>query len=332
VTTLNKVLLAALVLQSGLALLTRWPDAGPPEPRDLLGVSVDDIQVIRVTGRTSAEAKPEGGPLELARQDTGWVIRSKQDYPAAEAQITPLLESLGKLRAQTPIATSSTHHQSLEVADDSFLRKVELETKDGTKKTLLLGSGQGKSAAVRVAGEDEVWSVRGVSSWNIADVANRYFEREILKVDAATLDEVSIQRPTGTTTTLRKTPEGTWTLDGLIEGQTLDQAATTTFLNKLVNLRMVEPIGKEAKPEHGLDGPQATVVRWTGTNEGQSVTGSFRVGAPTNETGNRYYVQVEGNPWVVEVMKTNLDSAINKDPASLVSGSLVPEDVPPGHP
>jgi hypothetical protein len=328
VTTLNKVLLATLVAQSALALVTRWPDSGPAEPRDLLEVKVEDIQFIRITGRSARDEKPEP-PVELVREGSGWVIKSKDNYPVAEAMITPLLEAMGKLKAQTPIGEQKTTHVSLEVADDSFLRKLEVETKDGTKRTLYIGAGQGKSAAVRVEGEDEVYSVLGVTAWNIADTANRYFERDILVVDPASLSEVTVQRPLVPPITFRKAPEGTWTLDGLAPGEALDQGETTTFLSKLTNVRMADPAAPQAKPEMGLDGPEATVVRWTGEQEGQSVSGSYRISPVIPDKLNRHYLQVDGKPWVFEVVKAGVEHALTKDPKALLQGAK-PAGGPPG--
>jgi hypothetical protein len=172
--------------------------------------------------------------------------------------------------------------------------------------------------------------VRGVTAWNTADVANRYFERDILVVDTASLSEVTIQRPGVPPITFRKEPMGVWTLDGLPADQKLDQAETFTFVNKLTNLRMSDPAAPQAKPEMGLDGPEATVVRWTGESEGQSTSGSYRIGAPIPGKLNRYYVQVEGQTWVMEVLKANLEQALVKETRTLLDDGVgPPTDLPP---
>lgn len=325
--TVNKILLGVLAAQSLLAVVTHWPDPGPPEPKDLIGVKMDDIQLIRITGRKAQDEVPEA-PVELARKDSGWVIRSKEDYPASDEQMRPLLEALGKMRGQALIATGKEAYANLEVADNAFTRKVEIEAKDGTKRELLIGVGETKASSVRVVGEDEVWSIPGVTPWNIADTATRYFDKEILEVDISTVTEASIQRPGQPLITFRKTPESTWTLDGLEADKSLDQRETTTFIDKLLNVRMADPASTEVKPEMGLDGPDATVVTWTTTAEGQSSSGSYRVGAGIEDKVNRHYMRVDGNPWVVEVLKANVEQALSKNTAALVEGATI--DLPPG--
>ena len=323
-TTLNKILLGGFILQALLAVGTWWPDSGPPEVQNLLGMSPEDIKSIRITGRKALDETPEA-PVELVRGDSGWLIHTVGDYPATEAQMAPLLEGLGKLKAQFPIATQQATYTSLEVADDAFTRKIEIEGKDGSKRTLLVGVGQGKSAAVRVEGEDEVWSVSGVTAWTFGDVANRYFERDILVVDVETVNEVTITRPNTVPIVFRRDEAKLWTMpstpEPLLEGQTLDQQATSTFISKLLNLRMADPGAAQATPEMGFDGPDVFDVTWTATAEGQSSTGSYRVGGVPATKSNRHYVRIEGKSWIFEVHDSNLEQAMKRSTTLLAAKS-----------
>lgn len=333
-TTINKLLLGALAIQSALAVATHWPDPGPAEPIDLVGINTSDLKIIRITGRKAVDETPEA-TLELLRGDTGWLLHNMNDYPIPDAQIAPLLETIGKFKGTVPIATQASSYASLEVDDNAFTRKLELEAKDGTKRVLFIGAGEAKSAPVRVLGEDEVWSIRGVTPWNIADTTNRYFEREILKVDAETVDEAVITRPGGVPPIAFRRGEGRlWTIDDPStpsEGMPVDQNKVTTFVNALLTLRIADPVSDKPTPEMGLDGPDITMVTWTTTAEGQSTSGSYRIGGLVPSKANRHYARVDGQSWVFEVMDNNIEQAIKKNTKALYEGAASAPGGPPGH-
>ncbi|MEQ1567044.1 MAG: DUF4340 domain-containing protein [Myxococcota bacterium] len=325
--TVNKVLVGALGVQAALALITNWPSGGSNEPRDLLGFPVDQIASIEVTGRKGRDEVPLD-PLKLSRTEAGWVISSAEDYPADDKLVAPLVESLGKFKVRAPIATTESSRVNLEVADDAFTRFLVVTSKDGQARKLFVGAGQGKSSHVRVEGESEIYDLADVSAWGLAETANRYFDRDFLKTDLSTVTAVSVQRPGQPPISLTKA-EGQWTLDGLAVGAALDQTAATTFVSSLVNVRMLEPAGRTVKPEMGFDGPGATVVTWSATPAestpdapaGAGTTLSYRVGADIPNKSGRAYLKSETSPFVLEVMKTNVSSALDKPVEKLFVGA-----------
>lgn len=318
-TTLNKVLLAALVVQGGLVLVTRWPSGGPSEPRDLVEFPNDQIASIQITGRLSRDEKPPGPPVKLVQTDGKWAIANAENFPAEAGLVQPVLDAIDKLQVRDPVATSSTSHTNLAVSEDLFTRKLEIESKDGQKKTFYLGAGPGKTVMVRADGEDEVYEVRGFTAWSVAEAPNRYFERELLKVDVGTIDTATIQRPGQPPIEFHKLEDGKWTLSSLAPDQTLDQAATTTFLSKLLTVRISDPASAGATPAMGLDGPNATVVSWS--TPGGSPT-HYQVGAAVPEKTNRFYLRSDTKPFVVEVVGQSVENAVTKpiDPLIAVAG------------
>jgi hypothetical protein len=342
--TVNKGLLGALGVQVALALFTNWPSSGPGAERDLLGFPTDQIQSISITGRKAHDEVPEA-PVTLTHADSGWVISSAEDYPAKDDLVQPVLDALGKLKVHLPVATTADSQVNLEVADDTFTRMVEVHSKDGQTRKLYLGAGQGKTTHVRVDGEKETYDADGFTAWSVAETANRYFDRNFLVVDLNSVQSVTVQRPNQAAMNFVKSPDGNWTVNGLLPGQELDQSATASFVSSLVNVRMVDPAGKTVKPEMGFDGPNATVVTWTATPpapEGSSadgsapaaapVTQSYRIGAEIPGKNGRYYLKSDTSPYVVEMLKGNVQNALEKPLDKLLVGATPPPSAPPGGP
>lgn len=325
---LNRGLLIACGVQLALAAVTNWPSGKASEPKDLVGISADEIQTITVTGR-QARNEPPGASVTLTHGDAGWVIDSSEGYPASDALVQPLLDNLGKVKVTTAIATSAPSQGNLEVAPDLYTRKVEITSKSGEKKTLFFGSGESKSTAVRVDGEDDVYEVTGFTAWSLAENANRYFERDLYKIEPSEVSTVTLQRPGQPLVTLTQA-DGAWAMTPNPSGKPLDANATNGFVRGLVNLRMVDPHGKTVTPDMQLDGPGATRVSWTVTSGDppQTNTVTYQVGGLVSGKTDRYYVKTDANPFVFEVLKGNVASAIEK-PLDTVFGGPAAAPPPP---
>jgi Domain of unknown function (DUF4340) len=311
---LNRGLLGALGVQALLVLVTHWPERGPTEPRDLLSFSADDVQTITIIGRKAKADTAEPANVKLTNADGGWVIDTAAGYPASTDLMSPLLESLGKLKVTDPITTTAASHASLEVADDQFTRKVEVTSKGGEKATFFLGASQGKTTHVRMDGDTDVYAVTGFTAWSVAEHANRYFDRDFLKVDPAEVDSVTLVRTgVGTVTFTHDKAADTWTMSPNPSGKPLDTNATNGFVRSLLNVRMVEPNGLEVKPEMGFDAP-AAVVSWTVTSgePATTSTSTYKIGAAVPDQTGRYYLKSETNPYVLQVLKGSTAGALEK--------------------
>jgi hypothetical protein len=97
----------------------------------------------------------------------------------------------------------------------------------------------------------------------------------------------------------------TWTLNDLAAGEVFNQNNFTTVLSRLSSLNMTEPVGKEAKPELGLDNPSATV---TVTTPDKTVT--LLVGAK-DEGGTNYYAKSSESEFYVKVASFSAEQFVN---------------------
>lgn len=311
-TTLQKVLVGAAIAQSALLAFTWMPQGdGSREPRDLLGFPVDQIQNVKVHGRTSRDEKPPSAPVSLTRTDAGWVLDSSDGYPASDTYVKPLLDNLARLQVREPVATKEESFATLEVADGIHTRKVEVTAKDGTSRTIYFGAASGQVSHVRLAGESEAFDVKGFTAWALAENDNRYFERDLMKVPVSDVTNVSLTRPGAPPVTFAKDDAGSWTISGIGEGRVVDQAATTNYLGNLLQLRMLQPEGKEIRPEMGFD--DGYLVAWTQLENGAPVNHDYRLGAMIPVAEGRRWLKLDSSPFVFTANKGNIASAVEKD-------------------
>lgn len=309
-TRVNQILALLLAAQVSIAAVAWWPRGDAlVEARNLVGVPVEQIERIAITSRNDGVTAPPP-PVVLVKGTEGWTIESADGFPAAQTLVDPLLEHLGKLTSREVIASRSTSFEGLDVADDTFTRKVEVTGAGGSPQTLLVGTASGKEVNVRVAGENDVYRVRGLTAFSIADNANRYFERQLLKLDTASVSGIELHRPGQPPFVLEKGTDGTWTVPGRTEP--VVQSEAEAFVGSLGSLRMLEPVGKDKTPEMGLD--TATVVHLTVTDEsGQTRSETYRVGAEIPGESGRVWLTLDSSPHVFKAMKGSLQPSLSQD-------------------
>jgi hypothetical protein len=172
----NKILLALLVVQIGvLALVYRPVQEGPAATGQPLfpGLAGEDVQAVIITGE-------DGGMIRLVRQEQGWQIvaarASESEDPGPSAIEPPLpadalrMEELAGqltgLQAVRLVTRTRASHGRLQVAEEHFVRRIELSTGDGRSAVLFLGSAPSfKTVHARRSGESEVYLVEGITTW-----------------------------------------------------------------------------------------------------------------------------------------------------------------------
>ncbi|MEN0067891.1 MAG: DUF4340 domain-containing protein [Myxococcota bacterium] len=310
-----RILMGAFLVQGLLAIITWWPSSdGPAQVRDLVEFDASDVTSITVTGTVQRGEMPDT-PVVLKRTDSGWQIPSMFGVEVLETKIESLLETIDKLEARRPIAENAYRHVDLDVADDQHARKLVIEKDGGEPVTVYFGSATGNAAHVRLAGENEVYKIRGVAGYSISTASNQYFDRKILDVDTGTVNEVAVARPDGSAFTFTKTDVG-W--DVSIEGppgRVLDSIKASEFIGKLLTVEMREPIAQSTTPEMGFD--SGTVVSWTTTEEGSTVSNRYVVGNQIDGDSGRFYLKIDGKNLVYDVMSPQVENATTKPLTSL---------------
>ena len=313
--SVNKTLSAVLAVQVVLAAITWVPRGGDSsEPTPFVATEPANITRIMVVGRTSPDQEGEPDEVILSRTDTGWVLESLAGYPADATKVDELLENLTSLMARSPTGTSAASHYPLQVADDTFTRKITISTETGDQ-VLYLGAATGSGMHVRDGSRQDVYTSRGVSAWSIADQDRRYFDTKYLEHSAEDIDSFRVRNSHGDHTLVRVGEE--WQEEDAEDPTSTHSAEAASLIRTLMNVRVDTPIGRDALPQHGLDG--SVRVEWTVTEDETTTVHGYTVGAVTSE-GNRY-VQADDDAWVIEVLDSSISRAVDTEFAFLTAAS-----------
>lgn len=311
----HRQLAALFVVQAALAFLTwTWASrgTGAMPGRSLVEFDPAGVSTLDVVG----DAGTPGGErrtVKLARESEQWSVASAAGYPAKAEKVDEVLRLLAGLRVETPIAVTAANHAALHVSDREFGRKVTLQTKDGAVD-LVLGSGPRSTVHVRRADEPEVYAVRGLNLWSVPDEPRGYIETEFVEVSDEDLVRVTVRNAHGELN-LAKTPEG-WALAELPPRAELEEGAARSFLTAAGRLTLQRPVGRESKPEYGLD-QGATVTLVKAAKEGaEPETIDYTIGNAADERS--YYAKASSGEWVVTVPKWNAEQVRDKTPADFV--------------
>jgi len=303
-----------LAVQIVLVAAAWWPRGGDERPlAPLLEVDAGAVTAVTVSEPPGEDGAVNAVTLEKRGED--WVIASAGGYPAQAEKASALIATVADIQVRAPIATTAASHAALSVAADDFDKKVELVA-GGVTATIYVGSGSGKSANVRDAEADEAFLARGFSSWSIDARDRGYFDPIYQEADAAAFETFSLRGPDVDLQLERV--DGAWTMDGLGEGESLDQSKVEALVKKAATVRIggLAPNGEQAE-ERGVR------VEWTLTEEGESVSGGLRIG---EKVDGKYRVRAEGERFAVLVSEYGVKDLVEATRASVLPDPPEEED------
>ena len=297
----NQILASILVIQVVLSVVVFWPrsaatgQSGPVFP-DLEADNIVALTIADADGESIALRKVTGnGSTELAEV---WVLPDADDYPAQADKITPLLEDIVGLTTGRLVTRTGASHKQLQVAPNDFQRRIEFETNDGKKRAFYLGSSPSYGAThFRVADQNETYLTNDMTVWETNATASSWIDTYYLSVPQDEVTELTLQNANGTFTFMKKDEDdqGNWTMAGLAEDETLDEAKVNGIVRQATSVTMVRPLGKGERAAYGMDAPNAVVTLETA---GRTIT--LRVGTqdPSDST---YVVFSSASPYYVRV-------------------------------
>lgn len=202
-TRFHKILLAVLAAQLVLVVivLTRGEDSSAQNEHPLLA-GFDAAKVTRLQVFSGGNAKA----IDLVKRDASWVLASGFDYPVDQTKVNDVLTPIAKLAAAAPIATQTSRHKQLRVADTDFERKLVI-TRDGKDLTLYIGSAAGpRRTALRIGGSNDVHAVSGISTTAAGSEARRWVDPGYVKIAPEEIAKLVVQRE-GATVELTHAPQ-----------------------------------------------------------------------------------------------------------------------------
>jgi hypothetical protein len=309
------VLLAQVALAAMIFISRSAPTSAQGTP--LLGA----LKASDVVGLTLQDNS--GKSIALAQQNGSWIIPAIDNYPVVADRITGVLAKLLAVKTDALETRTSTAHAQLQVAETAFTTKVDLKLADGTSQTLYLGTApSGSSSHVRLAGHDEVYLARTFSPTDFNVDATAWIESVYLNLAQSDILTATLKNAAGTFRFVRDA-QNQWTLLGLKAGEKINPDSVVTLLAHLTNLAMTTPLGRIAKPEYGMEPPQALLSIDSKTANGVKTT-LLTIGAK-DPADNSYVIISSDSPYYVRTAQFNVEEFVTKTRDGLLVLPPTPE-------
>ena len=303
---LHQILIAILVVQLALVAVVFWPR---PAPAAAVGAPFfSEINAADISALVIRD--DQGKSIKLSKPAGQWILPEFSDYPAQADKITPLLTKIAGLTSDRLVTRTEASQKQLQVADDKYVRRLELQTSGGASQVLYLGSSAGaQTIHVRVGGQKEVYLARDLNSWDFSTDPISWVDVVYLSVLKENVVSLTLGNANGQWT-FEKDASGNWTMQGLAEGETFNRDDFTTVLNEVTSVRMTRPLGKTAEATFGMDQPSAMVTLKT-QKDGQEKTYTLTVGAK-DPADNSYAVKSSESLFYVKVTEYSVKDLVEK--------------------
>jgi len=292
----NQILAAILVAQLVLIVFSFWPRSAETTGGDLLLGKIETDRIVRMTVYDLAE-----GQIQLSKVSADWVLPEADNFPCKADVVSSVLDKLTSLQSDRMVTETKASHKRLQVAEDSYVRLVELVQEDGTVYALYIGSSPSYGAIhVRVKGQDQVYLVSGLSSADVSVQPANWIDTAYLTLQQDQVVYASLENGNGQFDFTRDSAQDDWTMSELAADEFLEQSAVTSLLSQVSSVRMVRPLGKQEQQEYGLDEPSAVLV--VHTRDENDELSEYQLYVGTQDTkANTYIVKSSESPYYVEV-------------------------------
>ncbi|MEH6529331.1 MAG: DUF4340 domain-containing protein [Porticoccus sp.] len=175
---LTSLLLIQLLLAAAL-LWNSQREARLNQPKPLLSIDWQAVDSVSIEDKTNG--------VYIAKSEEQWMLSQKQ-LPASNDKVNELLGNLEKLHTGWPVATTSKSHKRFDVAEDEFIRRVQLYSDGEVLGELFFGSAPGlRQSHVRRKGDDSIYTV-DIDTLDMLPSSNPWFDTALLAVkDARTI-------------------------------------------------------------------------------------------------------------------------------------------------
>lgn len=295
----NVVLLILLVCQLFLIALLYLPggEKGQPDTALVPGLTADAVAELSITDAT-------GKTLSLQREDAGnWlVVAGAEIFPADAGQIQHIVDNLVSLQSQRLVTRTRSSHIRLQVDDKVFAKKIVFKTKNGETRTLLLGSSSGpQTIHARPQTTDDVFLVKGVSTWNLDTDKESWWQKGYVLVDRERLQQVRLQNRHGSFTLQNAGKK--WQVDGDAPQQEPEPAALDGFLQKVTHLAVNSYLGRQ------YQGKPLDAVVLTLTTDKDTVT--VNIGPRKNGEDDEHVIKSSASPFFATTGSYQIDPLID---------------------
>ncbi len=239
-----------LAAQVGLAIALNMnrQQLAPFEPTaSLLAFDRNSVDAITITG-------PDAAEVRLVKKDGRWILPDYYGFPADDASVAKLLETLAGMKEGWPVATTAGAAARFKVAKDDFERHIVLRHGDKVVADLYVGTSPGfRKVHVRVAGSSDILAV-GFSAYEAGTGADEWLDRKFLALDEKKIDRVVMPK-----FTLVRGEYG-FVLADLAGDETMKKEAADSLVAKIAGLNIDSVLGREERPEYRQKEPKLTIT------------------------------------------------------------------------
>jgi hypothetical protein len=204
-------------------------------------LELDSAKIVSIKINTS---QPSAKSIKLFKEKDQWKVSDDaHSYSADPGIVANILNELCSMKIESLAGSSSANWSEFEVSDSAGIKLSVEELGNKQIYTVFLGKfsyqkptnpydRQGKlSSYVRVAGEDETYSVRGFLRMNFAPEINNYRNKFLTKSSASAFSKISFTYPADSSFVLLK-ENNKW----LINGMTTDSTKLDNYLSEIEHL------------------------------------------------------------------------------------------------
>ncbi len=292
----QQILLALLIVQVAIAAFVYFPRRAvlPSEPL-LKDYKADNVVQLNIEDSQKKS-------LTLKKEDGAWklLLASGELYPTEGNKVQDALGKLEKIKTDRLITKTTGSHKQLKVAEQDFVRKLTMTTKDDKTYVLYLGTQTGtQTLHVRLEGANEVYLASDLDSYEFNASASSWIDTTYIKLASNDdVSELSVKNEHGSFT-ITKDANGEWKVKELGD-QPLDKDKITTLLNHLNSMQMEVPLGTKEKPEYKMASPVA-VVTFKGKVNDKVGDYTLTIGGKEKEGDQEYITKFSGSDWYAKV-------------------------------
>ncbi|MEA2084795.1 MAG: DUF4340 domain-containing protein [Thermodesulfobacteriota bacterium] len=285
----NIFLLAILLLQIVLIGYMYRPgkETVAPVVEFFPGIGQDKVSGLIITDN-------ERNSITLKRDKQGWTIEPA-GYPVNGTKADSLVSKLAFLKSTRLVTRTASSRIRLKVDDETFERKIKLLIDDGKSYLIFLGASPGNDTVhVRMEGEDEVFLVKGLSSWEAPTENSAWWKNRYVEMAPEELVGVELINSHGSFKII-KDKDNIWKNTESEEDETVSKEKAEEFLRRAGMISLTKYLGRDEDESYGLKTPVAEIVL-----QSKQKSISLKVG-PKDEEGDDHVVKASDSPFYVRV-------------------------------
>ncbi len=302
----NIFLLAILLLQIVLIGYMYRPgkETVAPVVEFFPGIEQDKVSGLIITDN-------EQDSITLKRGEQGWTIEP-DGYPVNGIKADSLVGKLVSLKSTRLVARTASSRIRLKVDDETFEQKIKILIDDGKSYLIFLGASPGNNTIhVRMEGEDEVFLVKGLSSWEAPTENSAWWENRYVEMTPEELVEVELTNSHGSFK-ITKDKDNTWKNAESGADETVSREKAEEFLRRAGMISLTKYLGRDEDESYGLKTPVAELIL-----QSKQKSISLKIGPKDEETDN-HVVKASDSPFYVHVGSFVIKDILEKKFADLL--------------